>query len=118
MNASTESVFEKWFAGSTGDPPVPPGDSPDGPGATGQWGQSFRDVARQFRSAGRRPGRARRPRHPFSKQALRIWRRLVRLESSHAGLRVPKKALVCVFFFNDTATTEIYTLSLHDALPI
>src|SRR5690349_23555999 len=27
-------------------------------------------------------------------------------------MRVP------VFFFNDTATTEIYTLSLHDALPI
>src|ERR1039458_8728607 len=26
-------------------------------------------------------------------------------------------ALLC-FFFNDTATTEIYTLSLHDALPI
>src|SRR5215203_6396270 len=27
--------------------------------------------------------------------------------------------LVCTFFFfNDTATTEIYTLSLHDALPI
>src|SRR3712207_9488549 len=32
--------------------------------------------------------------------------------------------IVCViyklrsFFFNDTATTEIYTLSLHDALPI
>src|SRR5438034_6272375 len=25
---------------------------------------------------------------------------------------------LCVFFFNDTATTEIYTLSLHDALPI
>ena len=25
---------------------------------------------------------------------------------------------VCVLFFNDTATTEIYTLSLHDALPI
>ena len=25
---------------------------------------------------------------------------------------------VCCFFFNDTATTEIYTLSLHDALPI
>src|SRR3712207_8357384 len=23
-----------------------------------------------------------------------------------------------MFFFNDTATTEIYTLSLHDALPI
>src|SRR3712207_7928345 len=26
--------------------------------------------------------------------------------------------LLCHFFFNDTATTEIYTLSLHDALPI
>src|SRR5258708_11907983 len=25
---------------------------------------------------------------------------------------------VCFFFFNDTATTEIYTLPLHDALPI
>src|SRR3712207_7219843 len=25
---------------------------------------------------------------------------------------------VLYFFFNDTATTEIYTLSLHDALPI
>src|SRR5258708_35355203 len=25
---------------------------------------------------------------------------------------------VSAFFFNDTATTEIYTLSLHDALPI
>src|SRR5574343_1717592 len=27
-------------------------------------------------------------------------------------------ALLVFFFFNDTATTEIYTLSLHDALPI
>src|SRR3712207_7544391 len=26
--------------------------------------------------------------------------------------------LTTFFFFNDTATTEIYTLSLHDALPI
>src|SRR5256885_12106222 len=26
--------------------------------------------------------------------------------------------LIYLFFFNDTATTEIYTLSLHDALPI
>src|SRR3989442_7444842 len=25
---------------------------------------------------------------------------------------------LCLIFFNDTATTEIYTLSLHDALPI
>src|SRR3712207_7649836 len=28
------------------------------------------------------------------------------------------RSLFCCFFFNDTATTEIYTLSLHDALPI
>ena len=26
--------------------------------------------------------------------------------------------VLLIFFFNDTATTEIYTLSLHDALPI
>src|SRR5436305_11012698 len=29
-----------------------------------------------------------------------------------------QSSLLFVFFFNDTATTEIYTLSLHDALPI
>src|SRR2546429_2644895 len=28
------------------------------------------------------------------------------------------RLFVFLFFFNDTATTEIYTLSLHDALPI
>src|SRR6202051_5407413 len=35
-------------------------------------------------------------------------------------LFVRPHAIVCVFlfFFNDTATTEICTLSLHDALPI
>src|SRR3712207_7215873 len=32
---------------------------------------------------------------------------------------LPNRTLVEeLFFFNDTATTEIYTLSLHDALPI
>src|SRR2546426_9136672 len=30
----------------------------------------------------------------------------------------PRHNLQLFFFFNDTATTEIYTLSLHDALPI
>src|SRR5256885_14815665 len=30
----------------------------------------------------------------------------------------PPAHLSFFFFFNDTATTEIYTLSLHDALPI
>src|SRR5258707_12773248 len=29
-----------------------------------------------------------------------------------------RPSLCSLFFFNDTATTEIYTLSLHDALPI
>src|SRR5690242_14925629 len=33
-------------------------------------------------------------------------------------LRVLAYVHPCTFFFNDTATTEIYTLSLHDALPI
>src|SRR2546427_13278768 len=31
---------------------------------------------------------------------------------------IPSRDSVFIFFFNDTATTEIYTLSLHDALPI
>src|SRR2546422_585278 len=38
---------------------------------------------------------------------------LVHLLSSFCDL-----SLLSFFFFNDTATTEIYTLSLHDALPI
>ena len=37
----------------------------------------------------------------------------------HDGVVLKGKWLCgIVFFFNDTATTEIYTLSLHDALPI
>src|SRR5256885_13269364 len=35
------------------------------------------------------------------------------------SVRYPRRAAITrFFFFNDTATTEIYTLSLHDALPI
>src|SRR5215216_8067782 len=41
----------------------------------------------------------------------------VRMEILISRLHI-EKFDVCVFFFNDTATTEIYTLSLHDALPI
>src|SRR2546427_5681580 len=37
---------------------------------------------------------------------------------SRLYLRVIEFGLLLFFFFNDTATTEIYTLSLHDALPI
>src|SRR6266511_424263 len=35
-----------------------------------------------------------------------------------ASLLIPDQSAFILFFFNDTATTEIYTLSLHDALPI
>src|SRR2546429_2644790 len=33
-------------------------------------------------------------------------------------MAIPLETTSSFFFFNDTATTEIYTLSLHDALPI
>src|SRR2546430_3027680 len=41
-------------------------------------------------------------------------------EVERGQLKLPNEETHCVvfFFFNDTATTEIYTLSLHDALPI
>src|SRR6266571_1021938 len=38
--------------------------------------------------------------------------------ASQSSGRRPLPGLRSFFFFNDTATTEIYTLSLHDALPI
>ena len=49
--------------------------------------------------------------------AAKIDRKSTRLNSSHT---VISYAVCCLkkTFFNDTATTEIYTLSLHDALPI
>src|SRR3954462_871502 len=36
----------------------------------------------------------------------------------HPSSHATHSSLLFFFFFNDTATTEIYTLSLHDALPI
>src|SRR5688572_10120337 len=41
-----------------------------------------------------------------------------RWEICHLGDRAQYALSGDIFFFNDTATTEIYTLSLHDALPI
>src|SRR3990172_7370115 len=41
-----------------------------------------------------------------------LYRKSTRLNSTNAYISY------AVFFFNDTATTEIYPLSLHDALPI
>src|SRR5437667_7697640 len=43
---------------------------------------------------------------------------IVRLPSQLYFLTFLLSATFFFFFFNDTATTEIYTLSLHDALPI
>src|SRR5256885_11805935 len=40
------------------------------------------------------------------------------LEQSSSPLYTADLSSCIFFFFNDTATTEIYTLSLHDALPI
>src|SRR2546425_12609971 len=37
---------------------------------------------------------------------------------SSVSFVTPPRSVMSFFFFNDTATTEIYTLSLHDALPI
>src|SRR5574337_350858 len=57
------------------------------------------------------------PWHPW-----RGDRKSTRLNSSHHSISYAvfclKKKKYYYFFFNDTATTEIYTLSLHDALPI
>src|SRR2546421_12002504 len=36
----------------------------------------------------------------------------------HQLMDIGEFRMLLFFFFNDTATTEIYTLSLHDALPI
>src|SRR5215510_10838311 len=63
------------------------------------------------------------------RRPIRAWRRQRSEEHTSelqsrghlvCRLLLEKKKLFCVdlFFFNDTATTEIYTLSLHDALPI
>src|SRR5215475_11950047 len=57
------------------------------------------------------------PRLPAS-SPRRSRARLCRSTPSCADEAVSKLLLSSFFFFNDTATTEIYTLSLHDALPI
>src|SRR5574340_1305544 len=40
------------------------------------------------------------------------------LDCSDVTLELVVSGVLAFFFLNDTATTEIYTLSLHDALPI
>src|ERR1043166_5447418 len=46
------------------------------------------------------------------------WEGWIRSEEHTSELQSRFGISYAVFFFNDTATTEIYTLSLHDALPI
>src|ERR1039458_2751847 len=50
--------------------------------------------------------------HPLTEGLRCADRKSTRLNSSHLGISY------AVFCLKDTATTEIYTLSLHDALPI
>ena len=39
-------------------------------------------------------------------------------KADYDNVQTDQESDYLIFFFNDTATTEIYTLSLHDALPI
>src|SRR5471030_1588391 len=85
------------------------------------------------RSPRANPGSRRSEEHTSELQSLRhlVCRLLLEKKQRHARRRVAaRRILRCArgarrrrhgrrsFFFNDTATTEIYTLSLHDALPI
>src|SRR5256885_134870 len=85
---------------------APPGKRPVGtvPVASAP---AFRFVSAEPFSAGKVPPAVRLP-------AVR----LVRLEPFSAGNVPPAVRLPAVFFFNDTPTSEIYALSLLDALPI
>src|SRR6266542_6208076 len=68
------------------------------------------------KTLGRLPGLHHEPESPRLRQFVE--------ERLHAGGRIVAdvvdrlESTVFIFFFNDTATTENYTLSLHDALPI
>src|SRR5208337_3425940 len=53
-----------------------------------------------------------------SRVPLRLDARVVSGGLRSSQIRFTLRHLFLHFFFNDTATTEIYTLSLHDALPI
>src|SRR3954466_7646942 len=62
------------------------------------------------------PPAHRRPR--AARRAVPLRRRACVPARAPAGRLQRRPARDFIFFFNDTATTEIYTLSLHDALPI
>src|SRR2546430_647923 len=71
----------------------------------------------------RRTGRSEEHTSELQSQSNLVCRLLLEKKKAHASClrslaRRPSIILFFLFFFNDTATTEIYTLSLHDALPI
>src|SRR6266496_1513273 len=78
--------------------------------------QSRRDLVCRLLPEKKKTSRSRwiSSRHTVS--SVRTERARTRCSNRSAALRVRPSARC--FFFNDTATTEIYTLSLHDALPI
>src|SRR5215204_5384099 len=79
--------------------------------------QSHSDLVCRLRLENKKTRR--RPRGPSlplrrtAQSAPGPWRR----RSTAGPRRRWRRVFSCLFFFNDTATTEIYTLSLHDALP-
>src|ERR1051325_7019154 len=89
---------------------------------------SAESTPRRSSSAGWRrspspPAARRRRRRPWSSwhRASRITHQMstaARSEENTPELQSPYVIHYAVFFFNYAATTEIYTLSLHDALPI
>src|ERR1051325_1418821 len=72
----------------------------------------FRSRPERWRGQEAGCGLTRSPRSPFGAP--------VQVRSGEDTSELPATYVIsdAVFFFNDTATTEIYTLSLHDALPI
>src|SRR6266700_2454362 len=48
----------------------------------------------------------------------KVTEQSVRFQTAFASIKFIQAYAVLFFFFNDTAITEIYTLSLHNALPL
>src|SRR5215213_587446 len=51
----------------------------------------------------------------FLSKYMQICRGMESFRARLSDFRSVVRTLNCIFFFNDTATTDIYTLSLHDA---
>src|SRR6266699_1591716 len=63
-------------------------------------------------------GRVFSPQRAEDRKSTRLNSSHVRISYADFCLKKKKELRLVLFFFNDTATTKIYTLSLHDALPI